>query len=450
MPENMQKIFLIVLTLWSTNLSAQVINESETNLPIEGSISEGLWGTYLLSNTGSERTLRLGVSNDGYTRAEIEMENNNSISGNIIFKTTNSNSTSGALQRMIIADNGNVGIGTTSLNAKFNIVGQDIEFYSGTNENTLKFGRNSNEYFKFYVNDNHGFLDYIQDADENSSHVFYIRNLSGGNSVDNDIRFRTSNIDRISIKPDGKIGIGTTSPTDKLELSDFLGGVLRLSNSSTQLSAGSIAGKINFYKDDASYGAGVVSYIQSRSIDAGGSYALDFATGDAGSGGNPIISRMTINYNGNVGIGTKTPQYKLAVKGTVGCGEVIVEDISTWSDFVFSSTYALISLEDLEQYIKTNKHLPDVPSEKEVKENGLSLGQSDAVLLQKIEELTLYLIEQNKVVKSEKLKVESLQSEIRGLKAENQRLQKVEGKYAAQQSILTELMKRVEKLERKK
>ena len=80
-----------------------------------------------------------------------------------------------------------------------------------------------------------------------------------------------------------------------------------------------------------------------------------------------------------------------------------------------------------------------MPSEKEVKENGLSLGQSDAVLLQKIEELTLYLIEQNKEVKSEKLKVESLQNENLKLKNEISELKKLNIK-------LLELEKEIEKL----
>ncbi len=92
----------------SSNVHAQVPNNDESQLPSEGSIWEGLWGNYLLGNNSLTRAIRLGVSNDGYTKGEIEIENNNSIGGSIIFKTTDQ--ASGALQRMIIKDRGNLEI----------------------------------------------------------------------------------------------------------------------------------------------------------------------------------------------------------------------------------------------------------------------------------------------------------------------------------------------------
>ena len=86
----------------------------------------------------------------------------------------------GSSEKFRITSSGNIGIGTTDVTSKFKVIGQDIEFYSGTAENTFRFGRNINENFKFYVTDNSGFLDYNQDDDDNSSHVFFIRNLAGG------------------------------------------------------------------------------------------------------------------------------------------------------------------------------------------------------------------------------------------------------------------------------
>ena len=83
------------------------------------------------------------------------------------------------------------------------------------------------------------------------------------------------------------------------------------------------------------------------------------------------------------------------MEGFIRAREVIV-NLSTWSDFVFEPTYQLRSLQQVENYILANKHLPDVPSEKEVIEKGVSLGEMNAVLLQKVEELTLYIIALNK------------------------------------------------------
>lgn len=103
-------------------------------------------------------------------------------------------------------------------------------------------------------------------------------------------------------------------------------------------------------------------------------------------------------YNTNsgvVGIGTANPDtsYKLSVNGKVRAKEIKVE--AAWSDFVFAEGYELMSLASLEKFIKRNRRLPDIPSEAEVSENGVAIGEMHSKLLQKIEELTLYVIELN-------------------------------------------------------
>lgn len=112
---------------------------------------------------------------------------------------------------------------------------------------------------------------------------------------------------------------------------------------------------------------------------------------------------MLIKSNGNVGIGTSnTDDFKLAVNGTIRAKEIKVE--ANWADFVFEEGYKLRSLEEVAAYIKTNKHLPDIPSEKEVSENGIHIGEMNAKLLQKIEELTIYMIDMKN--ENDKLKAE--------------------------------------------
>lgn len=113
--------------------------------------------------------------------------------------------------------------------------------------------------------------------------------------------------------------------------------------------------------------------------------------------------------NNNVGIGTSTPGYKLDVCGTIRAKEIKV-DILGGCDFVFEKDYKLLGLDDLEYYVNTNKHLPEIASEKEMIENGLNMKDFQLKLLQKIEELTLYTIEQNKEIKNLKKKVISLES----------------------------------------
>ena len=121
-----------------------------------------------------------------------------------------------------------------------------------------------------------------------------------------------------------------------------------------------------------------------------------------------LAERMRITSDGYVGIGTATPQAELAVNGDIVCREVEVT-LTGWPDFVFDGNYDLPSLLDVEDFIKSNNHLPGVPSAVEVEENGLKLGQMDAVLLQKIEELTLYLIDLKKENEALKTRIEKLE-----------------------------------------
>lgn len=102
---------------------------------------------------------------------------------------------------------------------------------------------------------------------------------------------------------------------------------------------------------------------------------------------------------GKVGIGvdpgTLSGDYKLAVKGNIVAEEIIV-DVSVFPDFVFEDGYKLPSLDEVENHIKENKHLPDAPSAREVQENGMNMSEMMTLQMKKIEELTLYMIELNK------------------------------------------------------
>ena len=111
------------------------------------------------------------------------------------------------------------------------------------------------------------------------------------------------------------------------------------------------------------------------------------------TGSNSRNERMRITLNGDVGIGTTSPDAKLTVKGTIHTQEVKV-DLLNWSDFVFEEKYDLPTLSQVKNYIQQNGHLKDIPSTKEVVENGIHLGEMNSKLLQKIEELTLYTLEQ--------------------------------------------------------
>lgn len=103
-----------------------------------------------------------------------------------------------------------------------------------------------------------------------------------------------------------------------------------------------------------------------------------------------------INSDGNVGIKTSNPQYTLDVKGTIRATEVKIESIDNFPDYVFSENYSLRPLSEVNNFIRENGHLPEIPSAQEVKENGISLVEMNKILLKKVEELTLYVIELNR------------------------------------------------------
>lgn len=108
----------------------------------------------------------------------------------------------------------------------------------------------------------------------------------------------------------------------------------------------------------------------------------------------------------NVGIGTATPNYMLDVNGTIRANEIIVNSGS--ADFVFADDYNLRSLSEVHQFIQEHKHLPEIQSAEQMEKNGVSVNELQIQLLQKIEELTLYLIQQEQTIQNLQQQVEQL------------------------------------------
>ncbi|PWG78070.1 hypothetical protein [Pararcticibacter amylolyticus] len=125
------------------------------------------------------------------------------------------------------------------------------------------------------------------------------------------------------------------------------------------------------------------------------------------------VERIRIVSNGNVGIGITNPSDKLSVNGNIRAREIKVEN-TNWPDYVFSSAHVKLSLRELETFISSNKHLPEIPSAKEIEKEGVNLSEMNAKLLKKIEELTLYIIEINKKVEGLQLKNIELEKIVKG------------------------------------
>lgn len=216
----------------------------------------------------------------------------------------------------------------------------------------------------------------------------------------------------IHIIPNGDIGIGTYKPFEGLNNSGLhiskgnhstillgnpqdlgYGGVIQTTDNKHRIFIGA-----NLYDDqslswsnfDTNKGAAGISII----ADEGGwGTSIDFYTSQGGD----LKKSLHIEGDGKVGVGTTNPDEKLTVKGKIHAEEIIVDLNVPAPDYVFSSDYSLPTLKEVESFILLNNHLPEVPSAKIFEKEGISLGEMNMLLLKKIEELTLYLIEVEKI-----------------------------------------------------
>ncbi|OFX42478.1 MAG: hypothetical protein A2046_09020 [Bacteroidetes bacterium GWA2_30_7] len=216
--------------------------------------------------------------------------------------------------------------------------------------------------------------------------------------------FRSDSVEVMTLtreKKDGwndvrRVGIGTTSPTSNLQVQNAENTDIRVKSTGSNKTALLWAANNNF---GLAFGIGTDN--------KGHIYYNETSPQES----------MTFLNNGNVGIGTPTPDEKLQVKGNIkACKVIVANPGGGWCDYVFDDKYKLPSLFDVEQYVKQHKHLPDVPSEKEVTENGIDVGQMNTILLKKIEELTLYSIEQQKQLEKQQLQISSLINDVEKIK----------------------------------
>lgn len=189
-----------------------------------------------------------------------------------------------------------------------------------------------------------------------------------------------------------------------------------LSGSGTALNAYGVYGGVSITGSGTvtnGYGLyGTVSISGSGAVTNGyGVYVPNFSSAVTNKWGVYVADANAKSYfSGNVMIGTTDPQgYKLAVNGDAIFTKVKVKAYANWPDYVFHHTYKLRPLVELEKYIQQYKHLPEVPSANEIEKNGLDIGENQGVLLKKIEELTLYIIDQQK-------QIDELKKELRSIK----------------------------------
>ncbi|CAN5721157.1 hypothetical protein BH10BAC2_BH10BAC2_17840 [soil metagenome] len=206
-------------------------------------------------------------------------------------------------------------------------------------------------------------------------------NLSNATAIGANATVSASN--SLVLGNNANVGIGTTAPNTKLQVH---GGYIRITEAEAgaNLRLGGLDGYTGIWSDAGPLNIGAAA-------------------------GKPLILQDGGSATGNVGIGTINPTYKLSVKGTIQAQEIRVE--TGWADYVFEEDYKLRSLDNVAAYIKQNKHLPGILSAKEIQENGLAVGEVQTKMMEKIEELTLYLIEQNTLILKLQEKIEQVEKQ---------------------------------------
>ncbi len=286
-------------------------------------------------------------------------------------------------EQMRIKGTGNVGIGTNSPSLKFEV-------------------RNS------------GFSDGIR-VSTNTQNIDITNGIFGGvigTSTGNAMHVMSSNSIGLSLSTAGLVGIGTLSPTTAgLVVNKIVGNTNAIfGGNSTGVSIQSSYPGIGFntYYNGGSImiGNGGAGYIGADPTTGRIIIASTNSNASAGAA-NALLEKISITTDGTVSMGSSNLNaennslgvgYKLKVFGKIISEEVRVQLKAAWPDYVFEKNYKKLSLDELDKYVTANKHLPNIPSAKEIEKDGQHLGEIQRKMLEKIEELSLYVIELKKEI----------------------------------------------------
>ncbi len=422
---------------------------------------------------GTHSLARFKTNIDGNFEIQATRSNTSSLITNLLLSSQNHI----ILNPNVLGTTGNVGIGTNDpsaiLDIEKNLNGNTILEITNKSNGTsarrgisIGNGTSGNSVYLLSTSSNYNQVNSWSNSGVLGTDSQLLNGLILRSSVGK-IRFQPGGItDRIVFTENGSVGIGTTNPEHLLQLHNSVNPTLAIgklnTNNGGKSSLSFFAGNgtvangftVQYNKDTTndklSFLDGgnkeVFSILKSTSpqINIGklnentqGKSSLSFYSGNGSTsnsfslqyhkttntdrlsfidGGN--IETLSIINGGYIGIGTINPgSWKLAVNGKIRAKEIKVE--TGWSDFVFYDDYKLPSLLDVENHIKEKGHLKDIPSAKQVAKDGIFLGEMDSKLLQKIEELTLYTIQQEK-------KIKKLEEENKELKSLSNRLTEIE------------------------
>lgn len=373
----MKRTITLFLTIGMSQLTfgqAETITDNALNL----SILKLKNTTWLCNQTTALEFWNGGLKNYPTSRIVSKMDGCGTQGEALIFETETAGQTSPSA-KMIIRNNGNIGIGTTTPSSLLHIESSIVPTITiGNTKSNSSWGADESlGEILFHSSDGSGAGAGVRG---------YIKSITWGSGSIGSLIFGTHNsislIEAMRINPNGYVGIGRTDPAYKLDIA----GSTRASNYFLLTGVG--ADGRGIIADDGFTNIFSITRNPGNEIRFHGVGDITFFNN--GSSG---TEKMRIKSDGNVGIGIDDPLSKLAVNGQIRATEVkVLADIAV-PDYVFEPDYDLRSLKETKAYIAENKHLPEIPSASEIEENGIDLGDMNMRLLKKIEELTLYQIE---------------------------------------------------------
>jgi hypothetical protein len=374
------------LTISAASTTAHALNSDVT----DARRFLSLMNTSNTTNSYVPLTLRVGTTNPAMTDISLKRTADNT--GSLFFTMRNGSSTYNDV--MVMQSDGNVGIGTSSPTAKLDVNG-NMKVSTGLSINVTTA---SNGGLSFYSSASYPYVSRIVDDGQlrllTDDH-FYIGSLSNTTGA------ATGNYTLYANVLTGNVGIGTTAPTQKLQVegNGYFTGTMGIGTTP----ASGIQLKVKGSFDVTSSSDSTIFHVSTgkQLVFVGTSAYNQFLATQS----NPTSDIQENNYSLWVSKGVVSEDYAIA-------------DIAEWDDYVFSQDYELPSLKSVAAFVAANKHLPNVPSEAEVKKNGYSLHTLNRGFLKTMEEMTLYAIEQEQKLEKQQAQIDAQQKEIDALKAQ--------------------------------
>lgn len=285
----------------------------------------------------------------------------------------------------------NVGIGTTNPTVKLDVRTSDNGV--GISLRTLKDSIGASTILRFTTSAN-----LFAFPDDRTSFFGNYRTGGGSNLIFGTASSGSGSVEKMRFSWAGHLGIGTDDPEGRLHID--------MTNTADDRS-------IVINDDDDALiemrKSGIArGFIQVSGIDMRIGTTADNNTGDFVVRTNGA-DRLWVHQNGNVSIGTETVAngFRVSILGKIMCEELQVKLLNTWPDYVFKNSYKLKSIYSLERFVKRNHHLPGIPTAKEMDEKGMGVGEMQRLQMEKIEELTLYIIQLKKEIDTLKKEINS-------------------------------------------